>query len=258
MTGRPRRRGGGIPIVRPPIRVTDQTATDAFDRRVAAAMARSVDRAPPPVAFVGVDVAALGLQLLERLDPRRSVGRRVVAMVVAPQPVDPFAGIMAFPILPEATYRYLDELGGGWMLPAADGLEPDTAILLQTNPGFTAAFLVGMNHEMNGELLWRGYPTDQRGTPFQRFWDRDRRRHRHRAGPPVAARSAAGHGRCTAAAVAGGGCDQRADRAAAAWTAAAPLPGHGRVRREGHACRSPARRSSGRAARCSPGGCSRT
>ena len=172
VTGRPRRRGGGIPIVRPPIRVTDQTATNAFDGAVAA-MARSVDRAPPPVAFVGVDVAALGLQLLERLDPRRSVGRRVASMVVAPQPVDPFAGIMAFPILPEATYSALDALGGGWMLPSADGLEPDTAILLQTNPGFTAAFLVGMNHEMNAELLWRVYPTDQRGTPFQRFWDRD-------------------------------------------------------------------------------------
>ena len=62
-------------------------------------------------------------------------------MVVAPQPVDPFAGIMAFPILPEATYSALDALGGGWMLPSADGLEADTAILLQTNPGFTAAFL---------------------------------------------------------------------------------------------------------------------
>jgi hypothetical protein len=172
VTGRPRRRGGGIPIIRPPIRVTDQTATNAFDGAVGA-MARSVDRAPPPVAFVGVDVAALGLQLLERLDPRRSVGRRVSSMVVAPQPVDPFAGIMAFPILPEATYGALDALGGGWMLPSADGLEPDTAILLQTNPGFTAAFLVGMNHEMNAELLWRVYPTDQRGTPFQRFWDRD-------------------------------------------------------------------------------------
>ena len=43
---------------------------------------------------------------------------------------------------------------------------------MQTNPAFTSAFLVGMNHEMDGELLWRSYPTDQRGTPFQRFWER--------------------------------------------------------------------------------------
>jgi hypothetical protein len=173
VTGRPMRRGGGgVPIVRPPIPVTDQTATAAFDRAVAAT-AQAVDRAARPVAFVGVDVAALGQQLLERLDPHRSVGGRVSAMVVAPQPVDPFQGIMAFPVLPEATYGALEALGGGWMLPSADGLEPDTAILLQTNPAFASAFLVGMNHEMNAELLWRVYPTDQRGTPFQRFWDRD-------------------------------------------------------------------------------------
>ena len=25
---------------------------------------------------------------------------------------------------------------------------------------------------MNSELLWRGYPTDQRGTPFRQFWGR--------------------------------------------------------------------------------------
>jgi hypothetical protein len=165
------RRGGGPPIVRPPIPVTDQAATAQFDAAVAAAR-RTFDRPAPPVPLVGLDVAALGQRLLQRLDPQLSVARRVRSMVVAPQPVDPFAGIMAFPVLPEATYRALDALGGGWMLPSADGLEPDTAILLQTNPAFTAAFLVGMNHEMNAELLWRVYPTDQRGTPFQRFWDR--------------------------------------------------------------------------------------
>jgi hypothetical protein len=31
--------------------------------------------------------------------------------------------------------------------------------------------MVGLNHEMGRELLWRGYPTDQRGTYFDHFWD---------------------------------------------------------------------------------------
>ena len=31
--------------------------------------------------------------------------------------------------------------------------------------------MTGLNHEMNRELLWNGYPTDQRGTFFQQFWD---------------------------------------------------------------------------------------
>ena len=32
--------------------------------------------------------------------------------------------------------------------------------------------MVGLNHEMMRELLWREYPTDQRGTAFHRFWGR--------------------------------------------------------------------------------------
>jgi hypothetical protein len=31
--------------------------------------------------------------------------------------------------------------------------------------------MVGLNHEMSRELLWRGYPTDRRGTYFRQFWD---------------------------------------------------------------------------------------
>ncbi|MCI0748819.1 MAG: hypothetical protein L0Y58_25715, partial [Verrucomicrobia subdivision 3 bacterium] len=33
------------------------------------------------------------------------------------------------------------------------------------------SFLVGLNAEMSSELLWRNYPTDQRGTYFRQFWD---------------------------------------------------------------------------------------
>jgi hypothetical protein len=31
--------------------------------------------------------------------------------------------------------------------------------------------MVGLNAEMSHELLWRNYPTDQRGTSFRQFWD---------------------------------------------------------------------------------------
>ena len=31
--------------------------------------------------------------------------------------------------------------------------------------------MVGLNHEMSRELLWREYPTDRRGTYFRQFWD---------------------------------------------------------------------------------------
>jgi hypothetical protein len=52
-----------------------------------------------------------------------------------------------------------------------DQVLPNTATLLETNPKFVESFLVGLNAEMGRELLWRGFPTDQRGTYFRQFWD---------------------------------------------------------------------------------------
>jgi hypothetical protein len=42
--------------------------------------------------------------------------------------------------------------------------------MLFDNPRFTEAYLVGLSDEMGRELLWRDYPTDQRGTYFYRMW----------------------------------------------------------------------------------------
>ena len=132
-------------------------------------MARSVDQAPPPVAFVGVDVAALGLQLLSGSTTSLRGQTRVVdgRGAAARRPVRRGDH---HPSSREATVpaRSTALGGGSRMLPSADGLEPDTAILLQTNPGFAATLRVGMNHEMNAELLWRVYPTGH-GVAFQRL-----------------------------------------------------------------------------------------
>ena len=57
-----------------------------------------------------------------------------------------------------------------WAIPGIDGLPPDSVTPLETNPEFVAALLVGLNQEFNRELLWREFPTDQRGTAFARFW----------------------------------------------------------------------------------------
>ena len=82
---------------------------------------------------------------------------------------------------------------------------------------------MGANHEMNRELLWRRYPTDRRGTPFHRFWDRARRRRGHRRHPRVPRQLRPRHqlGRRPA----------RLAGAAGARPAPAPLPERGGVRR---------------------------
>jgi hypothetical protein len=57
------------------------------------------------------------------------------------------------------------------LLPGMEQVPPNTIALLETNQSFIEAYMVGLNHEMSRELLWRGYPTDQRGTYFRQFWD---------------------------------------------------------------------------------------
>ena len=49
----------------------------------------------------------------------------------------------------------------------------DSITYFRTNPQFEEAFLMGMNTEMGQELLWREYPTDQRGSYFRKFWDQE-------------------------------------------------------------------------------------
>ncbi|MBG6082533.1 hypothetical protein IWX58_004220 [Rubrivivax gelatinosus] len=83
--------------------------------------------------------------------------------------------VMAFPQLCEPMYRALAEHDPEAFMPGIGQLPPDLIMLVQVNQYFIDAFMVGANHEMNRELLWRGFPTDLRGTPFQRFW--------HRLGP---------------------------------------------------------------------------
>jgi len=43
-------------------------------------------------------------------------------------------------------------------------------LLVESNPAFVEAFLVGANQELNAELLWRGLRADRRATAFRRFW----------------------------------------------------------------------------------------
>jgi hypothetical protein len=70
------------------------------------------------------------------------------------------------------SYLYLASYDRSRFCPGIDEIPPDSITILETNPRFVEAFLVGLNHEMNSELLWRTYPANQRSTSFRRFWDR--------------------------------------------------------------------------------------
>ncbi|MDP1901504.1 MAG: hypothetical protein Q8K96_13775 [Rubrivivax sp.] len=83
-----------------------------------------------------------------------------------------FDRVMAFPKLEEPMAVRLARMDTEAMLPGANAIPNDFLVLARTNNRFIESFMVGINHEMARELLWRGFPTDQRGTPMRHFWDR--------------------------------------------------------------------------------------
>ena len=84
------------------------------------------------------------------------------------------APIMAAPHFDRAMFAALDAYDRDWLVPGLGSITfTDFVTVLETNPVFTESFLIGLSDEMGRELLWRGYPTDQRGTYFRRFWNQN-------------------------------------------------------------------------------------
>jgi hypothetical protein len=126
---------------------------------------------------------APALGLVAKLDPAITVPARVMGRLTAGSGRSPrwlrpdwFADgrvepVMAHPRFNYPMYEPLHRYDRDWMVPGVGLIErPDMATLLQTNNRFIEAYLTGLNHEMARELLWREFPTDQRGTYFSSFW----------------------------------------------------------------------------------------
>lgn len=74
------------------------------------------------------------------------------------------------PRLPRPMSEPLAERFPELMLPGLGAVPGDGVLLVESDPAFVEAFLVGANQELNHELLWRGLPADPRATAFRRFW----------------------------------------------------------------------------------------
>ncbi|GAG22209.1 unnamed protein product, partial [marine sediment metagenome] len=58
-----------------------------------------------------------------------------------------------------------------YIIPGIGKIQNNVTFLLEENRKFIESDMIGNNHEMGRELVWREYPTDQRGTIFSYFWD---------------------------------------------------------------------------------------
>jgi hypothetical protein len=131
----------------------------------------TIDRLPQ---FVNVHEVARCV--LDALEPRKVFERHYSARLTVLEgawqaPNDNLAPVWAAPTFPQPMYEPLRDLSQDWMLPGLDQVPPNTITLLETNNAFVEAYMLGLNHEMARELLWHGFPTDQRGSYFRQFWD---------------------------------------------------------------------------------------
>jgi hypothetical protein len=112
---------------------------------------------------------------LSSLNPAKTVSQAVQnsIKVTSPQGAagDELAPVMDAPVFPQPMYEALRDVSQDYLFPGLEYVPPNTVQLLQTNAKFIESFMVGLNAEMARELLWRDYPTDQRGTYFRQFWD---------------------------------------------------------------------------------------
>jgi hypothetical protein len=128
----------------------------------------------PPRAPAGLDSVAA--TTIAQLDPDLTVPRRTLAALSLParfhpQVAERFVEAMAYPVFDQPMYEALVALSTEYLLPNIELVPPNSITLVETNQRFIEAYMVGLNHELARELLWREYPTDQRGTPFRQFWD---------------------------------------------------------------------------------------
>jgi hypothetical protein len=128
-------------------------------------------------------ISAPALRLVQKLDPKITVPARIKGRFTSgsgrmPSWMPPgwFDDLRIEPVMAHPRFRYpmyepLHRYDREWMVPGLGLIQrPDMATLLVTNNRFIEAYVVGLNHEMARELLWREYPTDQRGTYFSSFW----------------------------------------------------------------------------------------
>ncbi|MDR2222414.1 MAG: hypothetical protein LBE34_06710 [Flavobacteriaceae bacterium] len=78
--------------------------------------------------------------------------------------------ILASPRIKIPMYEELSKISPDWIMPGLNDIEMNSINILKVNQKYLEAYMLGLNYEMGRELMWRGYPTDQRGTCFSFFW----------------------------------------------------------------------------------------
>jgi len=137
------------------------------------AAAGEAAKGPPgaPISFTTIATAVVA-----SIDPDITIPLRTLAGITLPDRLAPFVTEefkepFAYPQFDMPMYKPLIDISSELFLPNLNLIAENSITLLETNQAFIEAYMVGLNHEFARELLWREYPTDQRGSYFRQFWD---------------------------------------------------------------------------------------
>ncbi len=178
-----------LPAHRPPVVSGDTIAADDMRQALTSfSRALSVHVAPLP-APPALDTASVHQKALAALEPHTAFAARFAPLfrvggvdvmtfvrtryanaATTPTPVT-IQEVMTYPDIKAPAYAPLEAISSEHLLPNLQLVPNNTISLLAANQPFIEAYLAGLNHEFARELLWREYPTDQRGTYFRQFWD---------------------------------------------------------------------------------------
>jgi hypothetical protein len=131
---------------------------------------------PKPAAAKSADVDSIATQVKQSIDPTKCVVKHYYASYAIPSWIakvqaESFVPCLVYPEFDRPMYKPLADLSSELFLPNINLIPQNSITLLETNQKFIESYMVGLNHEMSRELLWREYPTDQRGSYFRQFWD---------------------------------------------------------------------------------------
>jgi hypothetical protein len=134
---------------------------------------RTVSARPAPVAL---SLAEVTTKMVTAVDPQVTIPKRGLSIISIPSWIvaligDNFGEVMAYPKIDLPMYEPLKDISSELFLPNLNLILPNSITLIETNQRFIEAYMVGLNHEFARKLLWREYPTDQRGSYFRQFWD---------------------------------------------------------------------------------------
>jgi hypothetical protein len=136
---------------------------------------RSAVAGEPPV-YMELNIVQMVDSIVAGTNPAVTIPRYVLGHIRIPQRIidalnEKFVEAMAYPEIDTPMYKPLLDLSTEHFVPNINLIEQNSITLLETNQRFIEAYMVGLNHEFARELLWREYPTDQRGSYFRQFWD---------------------------------------------------------------------------------------